>query len=164
MRSHLSNIVTLTERAPQSGVGGTDELARGFTYDALYRLLAATGRENQPTAARPWQQSTRSDGVASTTAYTQRYQYDVLGNLQQLRHQGVNPFTRSFDYGSGAINHLQSVQLGAATVAYQYDAASNVTQENGSRHYQWDAADQLRQFATWTGAGSAPTLLAYYTI
>jgi YD repeat-containing protein len=40
------NITATRERAPQSGVGGTDELTRGFSYDALYRLLAATGREN----------------------------------------------------------------------------------------------------------------------
>jgi hypothetical protein len=139
------NITALTERAPQSGVGGTDELARGFTYDALYRLLSATGRENQPTAARPWQESTRSDGPASTTAYTQRY--DKLGNIQQLRHTAANSadsFTRSFDYGRGATNYLQKVALAGAQVTYQYDAAGNVVQENGSRHYQWDAADQLR--------------------
>jgi RHS repeat-associated protein len=54
------------------------------------------------------------------------------------------------------------VQLGADQVTYQYDAAGNVVQENGSRQSQWDVADQLRQFATWTGAGTAPTLLAYY--
>jgi RHS repeat-associated protein len=156
------NITATRERAPQSGVAGTDELTRGFTYDALYRLLSATGRENQPTAARPWQESTRSDGVQSTTAYTQRYQYDVLGNIQQLRHQGISPFTRTFDYGNGATNYLQAVQLGSDTVAYQYDAAGNVTQENGSRHYQWDATDQLRQFSTWTGTGNTPTLIAYY--
>ena len=162
----LSGNITVTrEHAPQSGVGGTDELPRSFSYDALYRLLSATGRENQPIVALPWQESTRSDGVTSTTAYTQHYQYDELGNIQQLRHvasNSANSFTRSFDYGSGATNYLQAVQLGAATVAYQYDAAGNVTQENSSRHYQWDAADQLRQFATWTGKNSAPTLLAYY--
>jgi RHS repeat-associated protein len=161
----VGNITATRERAPQSGVGGTDELLRGFSYDALYRLLAATGRENQPTAARPWQESTRSDGVASTTAYTQHYEYDGLGNIQQLRHvasNSANYFTRRFNYGSDATNYLQAVQLGTDTVAYQYDAAGNVTQENGSRHYQWDAADQLRQFATWTGTNSAPTLLTYY--
>jgi RHS repeat-associated protein len=159
------NITALTERAPQSGVAGTDELTRGFTYDALYRLLTATGRENQPTAARPWQESTRADGPASTTAYTQRYSYDKLGNIQQLRHQAANSadsFTRTFDYGTGATNYLQKVDLAGAQVAYQYDAAGNVAQENGSRHYQWDATNQLRQFATWTGTGTAPTLLAYY--
>jgi uncharacterized protein RhaS with RHS repeats len=74
----------------------------------------------------------------------------------------ANSFTRSFDYNSGATNYLQAVQLGATIVAYKYDAAGNVVQENGSRYYRWDADDQLRQFATWTGAGSAPTLLAYY--
>jgi YD repeat-containing protein len=101
---------------------------------------------------------------SSTTAYTQRYSYDKLGNIQQLRHTAANSadsFTRSFDYGSGATNYLQQVDLAGAQVTYQYNEAGNVTQENGSRHYQWDVADQLRQFATWTGASAAPILLPY---
>lgn len=159
------NIVALTEHAPQSGVGGTDELERLFGYDALYRLLSATGRENQPTAATPWQDSTRSDGVQSTTAYTQHYQYDLLGNIEQLQHVVIgssnNGFTRRFVYAA-TDNRLRRMEVGSDTLSYQYDANGNVTQENNSRHFQWDAADQLRAFATWTGAGSAPTLLAYY--
>jgi RHS repeat-associated protein len=101
--------------------------------------------------------------VASTTAYTQRYEYDLLGNIEQLRHIGASAFTRRFDYGSNATNYLQRVEVGGAELSnYAYDANGNVVRETQSRHLQWDAADQLRQFATWTGAGSAPTLLAYY--
>ena len=158
------NITATQERAPQSGVGGAAELERLFEYDALYRLLSATGRENQPTAATPWQDETRSDGVASTTRYTQHYEYDLLGNIKQLRHVGQSRFTRTFAYGSQATNYLQSVQVGGTVLAdYAYDANGNVLRETQGRHLSWDAADQLRQFATWTGtAGTAPTLLAYY--
>ena len=158
------NIMATVERAPQSGVGGAAELERLFAYDALYRLLEATGRENQPTAATPWQDEVRSDGVASTTAYRQLYEYDLLGNIKQLRHVGQSRFTRTFDYGSQATNYLQSVQVGGAVLAdYAYDANGNVLRETQGRHLSWDASDQLRQFATWTGtAGTAPTLLAYY--
>ncbi|WP_375419226.1 hypothetical protein [uncultured Hymenobacter sp.] len=47
------NISQTQERTPQSGVGGAAELMRLYEYDALYRLLSANGRENQPTAATP---------------------------------------------------------------------------------------------------------------
>ena len=161
------NITATVERAPQSGVGGAAELERLFAYDALYRLLEATGRENQPTAATPWQDEVRSDGVASTTGYTQHYAYDLLGNIKQLRHVAASSpasFTRTFDYGSRATNYLQRVQVGGTVLAdYAYDANGNVLRETQGRHLSWDAADQLRQFATWTGAaGDVPTLLAYY--
>ena len=161
------NITATQERAPQSGVGGAAELERLFEYDALYRLLEASGRENQPTAATPWQDEVRSDGVASTTAYTQHYAYDLLGNITELRHVAASSpasFTRTFDYGSQATNYLQSVQVGGTVLAdYAYDANGNAVRETQSRHLGWDASDQLRQFATWTGtAGTAPTLLAYY--
>ncbi|GGG60520.1 SpvB/TcaC N-terminal domain-containing protein [Hymenobacter glacieicola] len=158
------NITVMHERAPHSGVGGIEELERLFQYDALYRLLAATGRENQPIAATPWHDETRSYGAQSTTAYTQRYQYDLLGNIQQLRHtssNSSNSFTRQFTYAA-ADNYLRQMQVGLATLAYQYDAVGNVVQENNTRHFQWDAANQLRAFATWSGAGSKPTLLAQY--
>ncbi|WP_375419223.1 SpvB/TcaC N-terminal domain-containing protein [uncultured Hymenobacter sp.] len=155
------NITATAERAPQSGVAGAGQLDRLFTYDALYRLLSASGRENQPTPGRPWQDSTRSEGAASTTGYTQQYTYDLLGNIQQLRHTGASGFTRQFQY-TAPTNRLQAMQAGADTISYQYDAVGNVTQEDATRHFQWDASDQLRQFATWTGAGTVPTLLAYY--
>jgi RHS repeat-associated protein len=161
----VGNVVATTECAPESGVADADKLERLFTHDALYRLLTATGRENQPTAPTPWQAGTRSSGAASTTPYTQRYAYDLLGNITSLRHGATtspNSFTRTFDYGTGTSNHLVATQNGPNRVAYQYDAAGNVVQENETRHFQWDAANQLRQFATWAGARVAPTLLAYY--
>ena len=43
------NITLIHDRAPESGIPntalGADALDRAFTYDPLYRLLSATGRE-----------------------------------------------------------------------------------------------------------------------
>lgn len=159
------NLLTLTERTPQSGVAGADELSQGFTYDALYRLLSATGRENQPTAPAPWEDSARSAGAAATTAYTQYYTYDAVGNMQRVQHVAANSrnsFTRRFAYASTSANRLVTWEVGSTSIAYEYDAAGNVTQEGAARHFRWDALDQLRQFAVWTGPGSAPSLLTHY--
>jgi len=43
------NITAIQDRTPESGIRntalGTDALDRAFTYDPIYRLLSATGRE-----------------------------------------------------------------------------------------------------------------------
>jgi RHS repeat-associated protein len=172
------NITRTVENTATSGVGGSNALTRDFTYDALYRLLSATGRENQPAATPFWDDYVRSDATSTgTTGYRQRYAYDLLGNIQELAHQNLaNPaasFTRSFAYATPVViggsvrtenpNYLRTIQVGSNVAAdYAYDANGNVVQETQSRHLTWDAADQLRQFATWTGSSSSPTLLAYY--
>ncbi|MDO7877730.1 SpvB/TcaC N-terminal domain-containing protein [Hymenobacter sp. ASUV-10] len=159
------NIVGMTERGTGRGVQGDDLLTREFAYDALYRLLEATGRENQPTPGRPWQESTRTEGVDSTRFYRQFYQYDKLGNIAQLQHVGQNSFTRTFSYVAGR-NYLQEVSFGTGpAVQYVHDKAGNIARENGSRHLGWDGANQLRQYANWTGptpTHTAPTVLAQY--
>jgi RHS repeat-associated protein len=172
------NITGTTERAPDSGLLGNDTLARSFTYDALYRLLSATGRENQPATTAPWEDYVRSQDVTSagTSEYTQNYRYDLLGNILELQHVGQGSFTRTFAYASPVVldpngtrtehpNYLKDVRVGNNMLLadYGYDPNGNVVREMQSRHLQWDAQDQLRQFATWTGsAGTSPTLLAYY--
>lgn len=99
------NIVSIRDRTPGSGVVGTwqgaDALDRAFTYDPLYRLLTATGREckdiPQP---RPWEDEPRcgfdggnhgtpNQGNAPnlTVLYREAYAYDAAGNMLTLKHQ-----------------------------------------------------------------------------
>ncbi|WMJ75325.1 hypothetical protein RCC89_19490 [Cytophagaceae bacterium ABcell3] len=80
------NITSIINRAPGSGVGGTDILEKDYTYDALYRLLSATGRETATTAAEPWDDTYRSHDPTLTRGYTQHYSYDKMGNIQGLQH------------------------------------------------------------------------------
>jgi RHS repeat-associated protein len=92
-----------------------DALIRRFTYDPLYRLISATGREAaQIPAPRPWTDAPRhgfnganhgppDQGNAAhlTTPYTERYAYDPAGNLVSLQHSGpAQPgWTRHFGMG-----------------------------------------------------------------
>ncbi|ECV5258083.1 RHS repeat protein [Salmonella enterica subsp. houtenae] len=74
----------------------TDGL-REFTYDALYQLLEATGRENAgnttaPYAILPAPIPTDSN---QTVGYARSYRYDDSGNLLSLSHQGAASFTRA---------------------------------------------------------------------
>ncbi|MEX3777727.1 RHS repeat-associated core domain-containing protein [Pseudomonas sp. MYb118] len=55
-----------------------------YTYDSLYRLVAATGREVFHAANDP----------NALINYSEEYDYDAGGNTLELRHLGTQPFTR----------------------------------------------------------------------
>jgi len=155
------NILRIKERVNNCGVGGSNSLDRVFNYDPLYRLLNATGRENAPTTTPIWDDSYRSTDHEITTAYTQNYQYDSMGNILQLQHVGNNNFTRNFNYGTGNNNKLQGISAGSDTYSFLYDANGNQMQENTDRHFEWDAADKLRSFRVQAGT-SQPSKFAHY--
>jgi RHS repeat-associated protein len=102
-----------------------------YSYDALYRLVAATGRENdKPLAfdakdnwndAAYMQQLNPGDPLAMRN-YTQSYQYDAVGNILQMKHQASgNAWVRNYNY-QGANNQLISTQIGANTYLYPHHA------------------------------------------
>jgi RHS repeat-associated protein len=113
----VSNVIDITDRAPGSGVvnnpeaaqitdpvlqtlvAAGDALPRFLTYDPLYRLRTATGRECSDIAVpRPWtddprcgrdttSQSGPNQGASSlTSTYREEYTYDPVGNMLSLVH------------------------------------------------------------------------------
>lgn len=154
------NIIKIKERTTNCGVGGANNLDRNFNYDPLYRLLKATGRENSPAITPIWDDSYRSNDSSTTTLYNQNYQYDKMGNIQQLQHIGNNSFTRNFNYNPSH-NKLESIDIGMDNYAFTYDENGNQITENTERHFEWDAADKMRCFYTQAGT-SEPTKYAYY--
>jgi RHS repeat-associated protein len=105
-----------------------------FTYDALYRLIKAEGREqiglatfgakdNWDDAA--WKTSHKGDG-AGVQRYTQKYTYDVAGNVLSLQHMAATgSYTRTYDYTTGN-NRLQSTTVGTDTYSYTHDIHGNM--------------------------------------
>ena len=158
-----------------------------YTYDAIYRLIEATGREHLgQVGGAPIPHSYNDfpragllhpgDGSAMGT-YLERYIYDVMGNILQMQHRGTDPdhagWTRSYDYLESS--QLESAKIGnrlsKTTVGnnnppverYLYDAHGNMTRmpQMGGTHpdanMHWDYQDQLHQ----TDLGGGGT--AYYT-
>jgi RHS repeat-associated protein len=92
------------------------EPSNDYTYDALYRLIQASGREhlgqnatqqrNPPTAPDAFNAfHTRFDHPGNGQAmgtYIERYVYDAVGNFLQMQHRGSDPahqgWTRAYDY------------------------------------------------------------------
>lgn len=169
------NILSISHREPQSGIGGSDSLVRKFTYDPLYRVLTATGREQNSSLvsdpAQPWLEDMQSFSQDSkkTRGYQQEFAYDKAGNLIQLRHLSqINGGTRmDVTYVKNLTprqenNRLEVVTQGNNTFPYLYDDNGNMTRETNSRRYHWNHADQLHAFRQQPGDDAQPTLEARY--
>jgi RHS repeat-associated protein len=99
------------------------------TYDALYRLVTATGRENSAALAfgaqDNWndaaylQQLSVGDPLATRT-YTQHYSYDAVGNILRMEHQSTgNNWQRDYTYAPGN-NQLLSTEVNGTTYNYTH--------------------------------------------
>jgi len=100
-----------------------------YTYDALYRLAEATGRENDSVLSfgnsdnwndAPFMHQMNPGDPMAVRNYTQSYQYDGVGNILQMRHQATgNTWTRDYNY-QAANNRLINTQVGANTYTYPH--------------------------------------------
>ena len=137
-------------------------LARVFTYDPLYRLLSATGREcDQLLPNPPWDDAPKCQDVTLTRAYKETYEYDRVGNMIHLGHQaGAGGFNRSFAFVPGN-NRLAVVTVGANNFDYTYDANGNLIRETTSRHLEWDHSNRMRIYRTQAG-NAEPSLHTHY--
>jgi RHS repeat-associated protein len=137
-----------------------------YTYDPLYRLVEATGREHlgqigsDPTPTsyndRPRIGGLLSAGDGQAVArYRERYAYDAVGNLEELTHRGTDPshpgWTRLFHYEEpgGQTNRLTrtSGSAGAATFSVGgngYDANGNMLAMPQLQDLQWDFMNRLK--------------------
>jgi RHS repeat-associated protein len=170
------NLLALHDRTPDSGVPntpvGVDALDRLFAYDALYRLLSATGREcDTPPPPAPWDDSFRCRDINLTRAYTESYTYDRVGNLARFGHQAeAGASVRLLALADGS-NRLATMTVGANVLAYRYDACGNLVGEGTSRHFEWDHSNRLKVYRTQTPAAGAlpgdprlaePSVYAHY--
>jgi RHS repeat-associated protein len=154
----MGNLLALRDRTPSSGLAAhPDRLDRVFTYDALYRLRTATGREHDgPLPAAPWDDAVRGGDPTRTRAYIQDYAYDAIGNVQSLTHAaGPGSFRRDFALAPGT-NRLATLTVGSTTYTYDHDASGNLVRENAERHLEWDHAGRLRVFRVQAEAAGAP--------
>ncbi len=147
------------------------EPSSDYTYDALYRLTRATGREhlgqnggglNAPSQADATDAPRvgllhPGDGNAMA-AYAESYTYDPAGNLLTMAHQvSTGAWTRRYAYAEPSRispleigNRLSSNSLpgddadGPYSATYQYDAHGSMTRMPHLPRMAWDERDHLR--------------------
>jgi len=134
-----------------------------YTYDALYRLIEASGREHIGQLAAPqssWNDAGRvglahpHDGQAMRR-YSERYEYDAVGNFLRLIHQAANGnWTRSYAYEEASLiepekqsNRLSRTAVGETVEPYAHDAHGNMTAMPHLPLMQWDFLDRLQASA-----------------
>ncbi|MGF1585702.1 MAG: SpvB/TcaC N-terminal domain-containing protein [Bacteroidales bacterium] len=102
-----------------------------YTYDALYRLVEASGMENNSALSfgnsdnwndHAFMHELNQGDPMAVRNYTQRYQYDAVGNILQMQHQAAgNNWTRNYQY-QNQNNRLISSQTGSQTYLYPHHA------------------------------------------
>lgn len=97
-----------------------------YTYDALYRLVSAVGRENEAALSMNdcdnWNDSPFMPALAPGTArrYTQTYQYDAAGNIARMQHVAAGGnWTRTYDY-EASNNRLKGTRTGNGAITAVY--------------------------------------------
>ncbi|KAK0317610.1 hypothetical protein LTR82_011379 [Friedmanniomyces endolithicus] len=132
-----------------------------YTYDPMYRLIEAKGRENLgPSVGSPSGPETSSLPAASTSPadashmaqYVEQYEYDAANNLMVTRHQYDDPkisgWTRNYTYetvgGVARSNRLVSASVGATTSTYSYDMNGNLVGMSELKSLDWDYQNHLR--------------------
>ncbi len=146
------------------------EPSADYRYDAVYRLIEATGREHLgQVAGTPIPHSYNDafrvrllhpgDGHAMGN-YLERYVYDEVGNIVTMEHRGRDPanpgWTRLYAYNETSqleptkqSNRLTSTTIGATIETYStdrdgYDAHGNMLRLPHLPIMQWDFKDQLQ--------------------
>jgi insecticidal toxin complex protein TccC len=118
-----------------------------YTYDSLYQLIEATGREVSTGAshgpALPDLQNLPMD-PNQLSNYTQTYDYDAGGNLLQMRHVGARSFTRTMLVAPGSDRSLAKGETDA-DFENGFDANGNLQELVRGQSMCWDLRNQLRR-------------------
>ncbi len=169
------NITRIEDRAQQSVFFRNHRVdpAASYVYDAVYRLIEATGREhlgqNGDDPTRPAGSMRRPSPTSPSDLprvdllhpgdrdamglYTETYIYDLVGNIEQLAHRGTDPahpgWSRNYTYNEPSLIEpdLANNRLSSTTVGgnYTHDAHGNMTYMPHLPLMQWDYRDQLRK-------------------
>ncbi|MTI86959.1 MAG: insecticidal toxin complex protein [Balneolaceae bacterium] len=144
-----------------------------FEYDALYRLIEAKGKEhagqNAPGQKDNWDDQWCSKQLAQGDAlawrnYTQTYQYDPVGNMEEMRHQAnAANWTRAFTY-ENTTNRLTETSVGGDNYQYSYHNAHGFINELPHLEVmEWRFRDRLKKVARQkVNAGTPETTYYVY--
>ncbi len=162
----VGNVVRIRDGAHKAvtTAGAKVEAESRYRYDSLYRLVEASGREHHGQAGNPGRahldtsilRVAAANDVTAVRGYTQRYRYDRVGNLLELRHQlgaahSASAWTRRYAYSDHG-NRLRATAVGntATPDLYHHDALGRMTRMPHLDAMVFDAFDQLERVEVGT--------------
>ena len=165
------NITLIKDAALKTVFNANQQIdsACDFTYDPIYRLIEATGREHIGQSAfqfnppdgdyrdYPFVGASVLNDLQQLRNYTEHYGYDPVGNFQTVAHvagKGASKWTRTYAYNETSLLEAgqKSNRLSQTTLQtgfkpppepYRYDAHGNMVQMPHLPLMQWDFKDQL---------------------
>ena len=155
-----------------------------YIYDALYRLIAASGREHIGEMAFDFDPAggnfrdypfaswgSNPNDLSALRNYTELYEYDSAGNFERLRHQAGPGATwiREYTYDEPSLiepamktsNRLSGTTVGQSAETYAYDVHGNMAGMPHLTSMGWDSRNQLRSVATQAVSSGAPETTYY---
>lgn len=146
--------------------------ASDYTYDALYRLIAATGREHPALSPQDEQRGDfdanwilplqpLNNGQALQN-YSQQFTYDDGGNLYRIQHQGAAAWTRLLTVSDSTNRAVESTLTGKPTeVNVYFDSNGNQAHMTGLQHIAWNYRNNIAS-VTVIERQNAPSDGEYY--
>ena len=145
----VGNVTQIEDRAQpvQFGSNQRVDATSTFTYDSLYQLIRATGREAAGLTSHPDLPafSRTPFDARQLFKFTEHYTYDAGGNLTGLRHvRDRNNYTRTLDVAATS-NRLLSWNKGQSLpdVAAGFDANGNQQMLSPGQALEWNCRNQL---------------------
>jgi RHS repeat-associated protein len=165
----VGNITRIDDGALKTVFHANQQLdaACEYTYDPIYRLIEATGREHIGQSAfnffpehgddrdYPFEGAAQLTDLQALQRYTECYSYDLAGNFLSMFHRAAHRnWTREYRYRESSLlepekksNRLTETSLdarpGAPVERYSYDAQGNMTRMQPLPSMEWNYKDQL---------------------
>lgn len=174
----MGNVTRVRENAQQTVYFDNQVVSAStdYTYDAVYRLVNAGGREHLGQASAPGNvdlppiQDPRNGNAMGL--YSEQYQYDEVGNILSVAHSNsstsASNWTRNYTYkepsqleAGNFNNRLSSTTVGSMTESYSYDVHGNMTSMSGIPLMQWNYRDELQAISTQVVNSGTPQTTYY---
>jgi insecticidal toxin complex protein TccC len=143
----VGNVTQITDKAQPARFNSNQrvEAVSTFTYDSLYQLTSATGREAAGLSRPPALPSVGTIPFDHTQLFnfTEQYTYDAGGNLTELRHvRDGNNYTRTLNADADG-NRLMSWRQGDDTTKMEFDGNGNLRALRPGLALTWNSRNQL---------------------
>ena len=143
-----------------------------YTYDAVYRLTEAQGKEHIAQVNHdscdnwndlPFLKKYNPNDDMPWRNYTQRYSYDLVGNILEMRHIATNGnWTRTYGYEANT-NRLTQTQVGTQTYHYNHHPEHGfLTALPHLQGIAWNFRDELTHTTTQRVCADTAPETTYY--